>query len=48
MIVKRNAARARPVPQAVMTKLLDHLEVPDLTEAHAVVFVEPSASYRGP
>ena len=33
---RRNAARRRPVPERVIEKLIDHLDVPDLTEAHAV------------
>lgn len=34
--LRRNRARAAPVPEAVIHKLLDRLEVPDLTEAHAL------------
>jgi predicted kinase len=33
----RNARRRKPVPECVIEKLLDHLDVPDLTEAHEVV-----------
>jgi predicted kinase len=32
----QNRAREQPVPDAVLDKLLDRWEVPDLTEAHAV------------
>ena len=32
----RNRRRPRPVPTAVVDKLIDHLDVPDATEAHAV------------
>ena len=35
----RNRRRPRPVPDGIIDKLLDHLDVPDETEAHAVVVV---------
>ncbi len=38
-IRRRNRARPRPVPEAVLDKLLDRWEVPDRTEAHEVVWV---------
>jgi predicted kinase len=38
-LLERNAARRRPVPGRVIDKLLDHMDVPDLTEAHAVTQV---------
>jgi len=34
---RRNAARARPVPDKALTRMLDHWEVPDLTECHDLV-----------
>jgi putative nucleotidyltransferase with HDIG domain len=38
-LLQRNAARARPVPEAVIRTLADRLDVPDLTEAHQVDWV---------
>jgi predicted kinase len=38
-ILRRNAARPHPVPEAVIYHLLRKLEVPDLTEAHVVEWV---------
>jgi len=38
-IIRRNAARPARVPEAVIYHLLRKLEVPDLTEAHAVEYV---------
>lgn len=37
-IGRRNSARKHPVPQRIIEKLIDHLDVPDLTEAHEVVY----------
>ncbi|MDB5331239.1 MAG: hypothetical protein JWP03_2390 [Phycisphaerales bacterium] len=37
-IGRRNSARNHPVPQRIIEKLNDHLDVPDLTEAHEVVY----------
>ena len=39
MTRERNARRRAPVPEAVMEKLFNGLDVPDLTEAHEVVYV---------
>jgi hypothetical protein len=39
-LVRRNRARVRPVPEAVIERLDQRLAVPDLTEAHAVDLVE--------
>ena len=39
-LVKRNARRSRPVPEAVLNKLAEKLEVPDLSEAQRVEWVE--------
>lgn len=36
----RNAARAAPVPDAALSRMLDTWEVPDLTEAHAIEHIE--------
>ena len=35
-LTRRNTERARPVPEKILLKLLDKLEVPALTEAHQV------------
>lgn len=40
----RNSGRARPVPPAVIDRLIDQWESPDLTEAHAIHRNECSAS----
>ena len=37
-ILYRNRSRAAPVPETVISKLLDKLDVPDLTEAHTVLW----------
>jgi predicted kinase len=34
---RRNADRTRPVPEKALTRMLDHWEVPDLTECHDLV-----------
>ena len=39
-MLRRNAARSRPVPLSVMENMRWRLEVPDLTEAHQVEWVE--------
>jgi tRNA uridine 5-carbamoylmethylation protein Kti12 len=36
---RQNRERARPVPQAVLERMLARWEVPDLTEAHQVDYV---------
>jgi predicted kinase len=36
---RQNKLRAQPVPEAVIERLLDRWEVPDLTEAHRVEYV---------
>ena len=38
-LLKRNRNRPEPVPEKVILKLADKLEVPDLTEAHELVWV---------
>ncbi len=38
MILRRNKSRSASVPETVMSKLLDKLDVPDLTEAHMVLW----------
>ncbi len=38
-LLRRNASRSHPVPEAVIYHLLCKLEVPDLTEAHTVEWV---------
>ena len=35
-LYEQNRDRAHPVPEAILERLLDRWEVPDLTEAHAV------------
>lgn len=39
-LVRRNKTRSRPVPDSVLNKLAEKLEVPDLSEAHQVEWVE--------
>lgn len=39
VLLERNRARAEHVPEAVLSRLLDKLEVPDPTEAHVVEWV---------
>lgn len=39
LIRSRNARRTRPVPERVMEKLFDRLDVPDETEGHGVTYV---------
>jgi len=36
-LMRRNSARARPVPDKALERMLDRWEVPDLTECHALV-----------
>ena len=36
---KQNAQRENPVPEKVMNRLLQKLEIPQLHEAHEVVYV---------
>ncbi len=38
-IIKRNSDRDKPVPEKIIEKLIDKLEVPDVTEAHEVLWV---------
>jgi putative nucleotidyltransferase with HDIG domain len=38
-ILKRNRSRTAAVPEAVIQKLLDRLDIPDLTEAHQVEWI---------
>lgn len=38
-ILKRNRSRAAAVPEAVIQKLLDRLDIPDITEAHQVEWI---------
>jgi predicted kinase len=38
-ILRRNAARADPVPEKVILRMLEKFELPDLTEAHYVEYV---------
>ncbi|HEY7347777.1 MAG TPA: AAA family ATPase [Ktedonobacterales bacterium] len=38
-MLRRNAARPNPVPEAVIYRLMRKLEVPDLTEAHVVEWI---------
>jgi predicted kinase len=38
MILRRNKSRSASVPETVMSKLLDKLDVPDMTEAHMVLW----------
>ncbi len=38
VIEKRNSARERPVPAKAMRSMIDRWEVPDLTEAHEIVW----------
>jgi putative nucleotidyltransferase with HDIG domain len=38
-ILKRNRSRTAAVPEAVIQKLLDRLDVPDITEAHQVEWI---------
>lgn len=37
-LLKRNGRRSNPVPEAVLTKLAERLDVPNVTEAHRVEF----------
>lgn len=37
-IIRRNRARDNPVPAAVINRLADRLDIPDLTEAHELVW----------
>ncbi len=41
-LLRRNHARAANVPEAVIERMRDRLEVPDLTEAHQVDWVVDS------
>jgi len=38
IILRRNRSRSASVPETVMNKLLDKLDVPDMTEAHMVLW----------
>lgn len=40
VIIERNSARTRPVPDAAIAKMLNIWEAPDPTEAHRVTYVE--------
>jgi predicted kinase len=42
-ILRRNAARQHPVPESVILRLAERLEVPDLTEAHRVDWIDTSS-----
>jgi predicted kinase len=42
VLLRRNATRARPVPDAVIRRLADALDMPDPTEAHVVEWVADS------
>jgi len=37
-LFKRNAERTKPVPEAIIHKLIDQLEVPKIWEGHAIVY----------
>ncbi len=39
VLLQRNRSRAHPVPEAVIERMLNQWEVPDLTEAHSVELV---------
>jgi predicted kinase len=41
-VYARNAARAHPVPEAVIDRLVGKWETPDLTEAHTVTWIDTS------
>jgi len=41
-LYQRNSARETPVPAAVITRLMDRWEIPDLTEAHRVDYIVTS------
>ncbi|MBA3823273.1 MAG: AAA family ATPase [Ktedonobacterales bacterium] len=43
VISARNRARAHPVPEAVIRRMVAKLEVPDGTEAHSVVYLTSNA-----
>jgi predicted kinase len=45
-IITRNSGRDKPVPEKVIEKLIDKLEVPDVTEAHEVLWKNSSCSDR--
>ena len=38
-VLRRNQGRSPGVPRAVVDRLVDRLDVPDLTEAHAVDYI---------
>ena len=39
-LLKRNQRRSRPIPVKVIRKLADQLDVPDLSEAHQIDYLE--------
>ena len=39
LILRRNRARAVPVPEQIIARMLEQFELPDLTEAHAVDYL---------
>ena len=38
IILERNSNRSEPLPEKVLEKMIDKLEVPDITESHAVEY----------
>jgi predicted kinase len=42
-LIRRNRTRSSPVPTGVIERLVDRLDVPDLSEAHRVTWVSGSA-----
>jgi predicted kinase len=44
MVLRRNRARAAPVPEPVIRRLAGKLDMPDLTEAHQVDYVVSESS----
>lgn len=40
LLRERNRARARPVPEAALTRMLHRWEIPQPTEAHEVLWIE--------
>ena len=46
VLYARNRARTHPVPHAVVERLVDRWETPDLTEAHRVEWVSTGFSLR--
>jgi len=43
-LLKRNAKRTKPVPEAVIHKLIDQLEVPKVWEGHSVTYPQSSVA----